>query len=249
MLIIAPLVLLRARARVAAILAIDIVVSLLILADLVYYRYFFGLITVATLEQCGQAGAVSGSIVSLIHPTERIFSSSTCLRPFVLRAWGPLRFLKPAGDLRSRRSAELAVFAVLIGSTLVATPVEAQRRGGDAFNSWWDMATYQFTGLIGFHALRPRPLIRARTLFRPAITPAQQAESRRIFSDSRPLPCARECPSSASSRARMSSCCKSRLSSPWCWERDDGGCRSPNLDRAAHQQPRVQELLPPGQPG
>ena len=187
MLIVAPLVLLKARARVVAILTIDVVVSSLILADLVYYRYFFGLITVATLEQSGQAAAVSGSIGSLVHLTDFFLLLDVLVAVAVVRVRGARTLLRPVGELRSRRSVELAVFAVLIGSTLVATPIEAQRRNGDAFDGWWDMAAYQFTGLVGFHVYDTARYLRERW-FQPEITPSQQARVDEYFDEMKTFP-------------------------------------------------------------
>lgn len=173
LLLCAPTALLGHRSRVVAVLGLDLAVSLLILADLVYYRYFFGIISVATLQQSSQTGAVTDSILSLVSPWDAVLFIDVVVALVFLKARGRDAFLKPVGQLRSGRSKELTVFAVVIGLTLVAVPVEAQRRGGDAFNSWWDMATYQFTGLVGFHAYDLGRYAR-QEYFQPDVTPHEE---------------------------------------------------------------------------
>lgn len=151
-LLFAPTALLGERRRARAVLSLDVGITLLILADLVYYRYFFGVMSVATLRQSSQTGDVMASIFTLLSPWDALLFVDILLSVLLIRRRGRAGFLRSAGPVRSGRSKELTVFALIIGLVLVAVPIEAQRRGGDAFNTWWDMATYQFTGLVGFHA-------------------------------------------------------------------------------------------------
>lgn len=165
----APTALLGERWRTRAVLSLDLAISVLILADLVYYRYFFGIMSVATLQQSSQTGDVMASILTLLSPWDALLFVDILLSVVLIRRRGRAGFLRSAGPVRSGRSKELTVFALIIGMVLVAVPIEAQRRGGDAFNTWWDMATYQFTGLVGFHAYDLGRYAR-RELLQPAVT-------------------------------------------------------------------------------
>jgi lipoteichoic acid synthase len=177
-LLFAPTALLGEKARTRTVLVLDLAITLLVLADLVYYRYFFGVMSVATLQQSSQTGDVMASILTLLSPWDALLFVDLVWSVVVLKRRGRATFLRSAGGVRSARSKELTVFALIIGLALVTVPIEAQRRGGDAFNGWWDMATYQFTGLVGFHAYDLARYARQEFL-QPAIT----TEERQLVDD------------------------------------------------------------------
>lgn len=144
-----PLV--RPRLRLGLILILDVSVSTLLIADLLYYRYFDNFVTVAILTQASQMGEVWASILALMHRSDAIFIIDIPLGLLFVVIRGGNAFLRPVLPFRTRRTKELVIFSVIIGVTFVATPIEAQRRMGDALDGWWDVAAYQATGAVAFH--------------------------------------------------------------------------------------------------
>lgn len=144
-----PLV--RPRPRLVLVLVIDLLVSTLVLVDLLHFRFFSSLVTLALLPQAGQTDDVAASILALFSWSDLwLYADVVALLVLVLvRRTGPL--LASAGGFRSARSRELVVFAVIIGTTVLGFPVSALVRSGP-FNVSWDMMAYQTTGLVGFHA-------------------------------------------------------------------------------------------------
>lgn len=172
--------LLQPRARLLAGIGLNLGLSLVILADVLYFRFFGGLLTFSLLAQADQATAVSQSIYALLKPGDLLIFTDLVIVAVAVGLRGGSAVLRPAGQFRSKRTRELVVFALIIGTTFVVVPVEAQRRQGDAFAEWWDMATYQATGLAGFHAFDAGRFLRGRVL-EPEVTDAQVATVREHF--------------------------------------------------------------------
>ncbi len=144
--------LLPRRTRFATGLAISVVVTVVLLSDLVYYRFFDDLLTIPVLSESGQAGPVSDSIWALVRPTDPLLFIDVAVALAAAKIWGIDAVLReaprPAGR---RRPYELVLLAAVVGAASVALPVEAQRRDGEAFEGWWNLPAYQATGLLGFH--------------------------------------------------------------------------------------------------
>lgn len=73
-LIVSPILVLFNRKRLHMLIFADIAVSLLILSDALYFRYFQNIITVTVLSQIRLAGAAGSSIKSLLKPGDLIFA-------------------------------------------------------------------------------------------------------------------------------------------------------------------------------
>lgn len=63
------------RRRLHILIFADAAVSLLLLADILYFRYFQNLMTVTVLNQFRLVGAVGSSIISLLKPGDMIFAA------------------------------------------------------------------------------------------------------------------------------------------------------------------------------
>ena len=61
------------RKRLIALLCIDILLSLLLFSDTIYYRYYYNAITVPVLYQLGLVGSLKESIKSLLRTKDLIF--------------------------------------------------------------------------------------------------------------------------------------------------------------------------------
>jgi len=151
------------RGQWLVLVLLNLLVSLLIFADLVYFRYFQDLITVPVLTQAGQMGALGDSIQTLLLPKDTFFFADLLLLiPLVV--WGLFR--KRTKTFRAlqlqqhhpsaRRSRLLSGLAVaIIGAALVVLPIQHANKtwaAGLFEGGWWSVSLYNVTGVLGFHA-------------------------------------------------------------------------------------------------
>jgi len=151
------------RARAVALAALALVLSVLLFADLIYFRYFKDFISVPVLLQAGQVGELQDSIWSLTEPGDWIYFADLpiafALAGWMLRRHSPRRKTALGAAPRSRvaflwRKLLPAALAFALGWGLVYYPVEEQKNGwarGLFVGNWWNVPIYNVTGLLGFH--------------------------------------------------------------------------------------------------
>ncbi|XID95513.1 LTA synthase family protein [Paenibacillaceae bacterium WGS1546] len=157
-------VLLGPRARAVALATLNLALSVLIFADLIYFRYFKDFISVPVLLQAGQVGELQDSIWSLMQPGDWIFFADVpvafALAIWVVRKHSPKRRLPGMRSARGFGRRPLwrklvpAVAAASIGWALLYYPIEEQKNGwasGLFVGNWWNVPIYNVTGLLGFH--------------------------------------------------------------------------------------------------
>lgn len=168
------------RGQTITLLSINLLLTLLIYSDIVYYRYFKDFITVPVLFQAGQMDALGGSIFALLRPSDLYLfadwlfliaygigvglyrrKSHTYLSNAVPRRYGQSHSYSQTGY--SRRSSRLSrtlkrsvngIVALVLGCVLTFGPIHtyATTWAKDLFTgNWWSLAMYNVTGLIGFH--------------------------------------------------------------------------------------------------
>ncbi|MFC0392788.1 LTA synthase family protein [Paenibacillus mendelii] len=151
------------RGRILALILLDLLLTFVMYADLVYFRYFQDLITVPVLTQAGQVGSLGESIGSLLLMVDIWFFVDW---PFIIlfAFYVLFRFKKepratlsfaPRNRWRKfiiRTSLSLIVFAT--GVALVFVPVNIAKKTwaqGLFTGNWWNLSLYNVTGVIGFH--------------------------------------------------------------------------------------------------
>ncbi|MBB6673868.1 LTA synthase family protein [Cohnella nanjingensis] len=157
------------RTRAVVLTILDLVLSVAVFADLVYFRYFKDFLSVPVLLQAGQVSSLEDSIWSLIHKGDFILFAdlpvAIALAVFVLWRFRPSRVRVRAygggyesGGRRSRVGLllRLALGAALLASgiMMIAVPVNTQKNGwarGLFDGNWWNIPIYNVTGLFGFH--------------------------------------------------------------------------------------------------
>ena len=146
--------LLAVRARLLALAALNVLLTLILYADLLYFRYFQDLISVPALLQARQVGALGGSIAALAGPKDALLFADWPV--FLLLPWA----LGPRGR-GGRPSAVRGVRAALCaglyaaGFLMAALPIREAKTGWAAglFGAdWWNVSIYNVVGLYGFHA-------------------------------------------------------------------------------------------------
>lgn len=117
---ISPLFLVPPRRRLVLLWAGSLVVTLLILADVLYFRFFGDILSVPALAEAPQVGMISDSVVALLRPADAFFFTDLvlglALLPWYLRRH---RSAFPAYE-RPRR---VAVLSLTTGLLLAAVPL------------------------------------------------------------------------------------------------------------------------------
>lgn len=155
---------LPARGRMIALIVINAILSFILYADIIYYRYFQDLISVPVLLQLNQVESLGGSISTLLKVKDFVlFLDWVVIIPFaVYLIW------KGKGDLSRATAYRYAVPAwrkavvrivlsaiiFIAGTTLVFANVnEIKRTWGQGIfvGNWWNLSIYNVTGVTGFH--------------------------------------------------------------------------------------------------
>ncbi|RUS48667.1 LTA synthase family protein [Cohnella sp. AR92] len=156
------------RARAIALTVLDLLLSFIMFADLIYFRTFKDFISVPVLFQAGQVGELGDSIKDLIKPGDWILFADlpvaillTALVFWLVRRSRRqqvpgMSLPKPPIYARKALWARLALGLVLLfaGIYMIANPVNEQKNGwarGLFTGNWWNIPIYNVTGLFGFH--------------------------------------------------------------------------------------------------
>lgn len=144
---------LRRYARWIALWIVNLAISSIVFADLIYFRYFNDFITVPVLTQANQVDSLGGSILALIKPRDLLFFLDLLI--CIPLVWG---FRKRSRAKRPNPLMQRVVLGILVfalGYFFVYYPVNSYtaKYGKNLFiNNWWNVSIYNITGLIGFHA-------------------------------------------------------------------------------------------------
>lgn len=153
------------RSRAVVLAVIHLLFTVIVFADLIYFRAFKDFISVPVLLQAGQVGEVEGSIWTFIHPSDWLLFIDvpfaialavwTCVR---LRGSRMRRLNGGVLPKPFRRSywvrVVLGIALFFSGFYMIAVPVDVQKNGwarGLFVGNWWNIPIYNVTGLFGFH--------------------------------------------------------------------------------------------------
>ncbi len=161
------------RGRIIALIVLDVLLSLLIFADLVYFRYFQDFITIPVLMQAGQVESLGGSIRELLSAKDLWLFADLILLAVagIVLLTLRLRRGRSRSDARrlsayssgtvasSRRNRLTTGFArgaifLLLGCVMTFGPIKyatSTWATGLFVGNWWNMSLYNVTGLLGFH--------------------------------------------------------------------------------------------------
>jgi len=125
--LVAPLFALRGWRRIAGVVAVDLFVSCVIVADLAYNRHFNDLPSVALLRHAGQVARVEGAATALLRPVDLLFLFSGLV---VVAALLPRRRLADAPSLAPRRALALAALGFALATTVALTSASVRNPVG-----------------------------------------------------------------------------------------------------------------------
>ena len=170
--------LLPVRARLVSLALLNVLLTLILYADLLYFRYFQDLISVPVLLQAAQVGSLGGSIAALMEPDDMLLFLDWPVA--ALLPWLPLA-RRRGGRAKARRAVRAAVCAAVFaaGFLMTALPIQEARNGwakGLFGADWWNVSIYNVVGLYGFHAYDAYQYMKLRYASMPLAAEAE-AES------------------------------------------------------------------------
>lgn len=139
------------RGKFLTLYIIDIILTFIIFADLIYFRYFGDFITVPVLMQAKQVGGISSSIIDLIEYKDLLFFIDIIV---LIPIFFFLKKIKGLNALKFGWKFALFTTALVIGLILVIVPLNTyiSKNGKNLFiNTWSNISIYSQTGQIGFH--------------------------------------------------------------------------------------------------
>ncbi|MFF2888810.1 LTA synthase family protein [Paenibacillus sp. NPDC057967] len=156
--------LLPTRGRLIALISLNLLLSFILYADVIYYRYFQDLITVPVLLQLGQVESLGGSIHTLMKPEDfRLFADA-----LIIILYAVYVLWRGRTDLANRLSSitrairwrrigiriACSAAAFMLGFSLFFTNLNHATdtwAKGLFEKNWWNLSIYNVAGSLGFH--------------------------------------------------------------------------------------------------
>ncbi|OMF21322.1 phosphoglycerol transferase [Paenibacillus sp. FSL H8-0548] len=180
------------RGRILSLIALNMIATFVLYADLIYYRYFQDLISIPVLLQLSQVDSLGESIGTLLRAKDFIlFLDWLLIIPFGIyimrRGRGDLRHAnkqRAAAPVWRRALVRIALSAVVffIGTSLVFTNVNEAKRTwalGVFDGNWWNLSIYNVTGELGFHGYDVYRYVKQHWLDAETVTAEQLYEAQK----------------------------------------------------------------------
>lgn len=154
------------RGRIVALVMLNLILSFIIYADLIYFRYFQDFISVPVLLQANQVDSLGESIGTLLHMKDGLLIIDW---PFIM-VFTVYMFWKrrPSYDNRVEfdkkqqiplkrkmiRRFLLSVIIFAIGAALSMGSINVAKNTwaqGLFSGNWWNVSLYNVTGVVGYH--------------------------------------------------------------------------------------------------
>lgn len=145
------------RWRTLILLLLNIVLTIIIFADLVYFRYFQDFISIPVLLQAKQVSSLSESIFSLVYITDLwLIIDWLIVFPLSILYFyiSPKKNVYPTLRSTWRMRLLQSMLSLIIGTTMLTVPIYQATNTwatGILVGNWWNAAVYNITGLFGFH--------------------------------------------------------------------------------------------------
>jgi lipoteichoic acid synthase len=140
---------LKQKKRVYSLLILNAVLSFLLFADVIHYRYFGGFTSVSELIQLDQVGNVLGSIISLIEWKDILFAVDVIiLMPFAIYFRNKIEFRSDSRMILS------GLFTLYLGWFCIIQPLGVfyQNGGKGIIDKMISSETvYKYVGILGYH--------------------------------------------------------------------------------------------------
>jgi len=173
----APLLLLSPLQRFIVLWILDLVVSIVVLADLLHFRYFGDVVSVTGLSVVWQVALVSRSVIALLQPSDLLFFVDLIVALAVL---GPYRrFLQTAPRIGRPPLRMVAAGMLAAGLLLLAVPVRAVVIDKDDlfFYDFFRFLGVRKIGLLNYHLYEIGRHLSRVMLGRRHISPEERARA------------------------------------------------------------------------
>ncbi|MBM6619066.1 LTA synthase family protein [Bacillus suaedaesalsae] len=157
-------------------MVLNVFITIVVISDVIYFRYFYDIITVPVLFQAGQASDLWDSIFNLFRIGDLlIFVDLLITIPLGIYIVYKVRNSKVRSKFTPRLV--LSALAFVIGYIAFTTPVNhyVTQYGKNLFiNNWSNVSVYNVVGLLGFHAHDSYKYLQDNVLNKKVITAAQE---------------------------------------------------------------------------
>ncbi|NLW16586.1 MAG: LTA synthase family protein [Firmicutes bacterium] len=153
MILTAFLFLFNQRARYRVFIIINLLVSVILVADVVYARYFSDVISIALLRQAKLAAGVQDSVLALVQPRDLAYFLDLCI--LIPALWRIRRQKgKPASLPWPGRLAILCLLFLVGTNQVQASVASLQERQPGLIRAFWDkQVVANNIGTLNFHAI------------------------------------------------------------------------------------------------
>lgn len=144
--------LLPRRAGLPILYILDCAITFIIIADMLFFRYFNDVLSMPVLEQAWVVSSVKSSVVGLLHASDFIFAADLLIIPLILVITGrTYKTLKIS--MRERIICFLSAFVIGIGMFSYGV-LELSKTQPGIFSSFYDRVyIVQNIGLLSYHGI------------------------------------------------------------------------------------------------
>jgi lipoteichoic acid synthase len=173
-----PLLLLRPVSRFVALAIVDLLVTVLVLSNLLYFRFYGDVISVTVITVAGQVGGVTDSLVRLVRPTDILLVADLLLIPIALPLYA--RAIRRRGLQRARPLRRYVGKAILAGVLLLlVAPVRivVLDRGETFRYNYVRLFGVRKIGLLDYHLYESWKRYGTELFARVRVTPEERKEA------------------------------------------------------------------------
>ncbi|WP_337034671.1 LTA synthase family protein [Paenibacillus illinoisensis] len=190
------------RGMILSLVVLNLLLTALIYADMVYYRYFQDFLTIPVLMQARQVDALGDSIATLIHASDLwFFADWLAIIPYgailLFSRRNRISHLSTTsnrlgdyshyrGKKRGMRRLTAGGIALVLGLCLAVGPIYFYSKTwakGLFDNNWWNVSMYNVTGLLAFHGYDLYNYAKDHIGSGPEADPADVEQAKSFFAD------------------------------------------------------------------
>ncbi|WP_416297585.1 LTA synthase family protein [Paenibacillus illinoisensis] len=190
------------RGMILSLIVLNLLLTALIYADMVYYRYFQDFLTIPVLMQARQVDALGDSIATLIHASDLwffadwlaiipygailLFSRRNRITRFSTTSNGLGNYSNDHGKKKGMRRLTAGGIALVLGLCLAVGPIYFYSKTwakGLFDNNWWNVSMYNVTGLLAFHGYDLYNYAKDHIGSGPEADPADVEQAKSFFAD------------------------------------------------------------------
>lgn len=187
LLILAPLLLIGARRRLIVIWVLNLFLTLVVFADVMYFRYFGDIISLTALGGTWQLGLVKDSVGALLRPTDLFLFADVIVAPFFFGSYG--RRLAAGRTAPTQRRWLRPAFALGASLLLAIPPIRAATVDEDQVFHWGFFRFYQARkiGLANYHLYEGARRLWTDVVTRSRVSPAEREHALKALAQWRPI--------------------------------------------------------------